>query len=88
MSQVPEKMRRLDCMSWCRDHPECGAFTLRQLGPASHRCQLVSLATVLQPGSAVPDTGTVSFKLVKEVSTDKYTYVSLVIFDTYTMIID
>ena len=70
MSQVPEKMRRLDCLSWCRDHPECGAFTLRQLGPASHRCQLVSLATVLQPGSAVPDTGTVSFKLVKEVSTD------------------
>ena len=68
LSGLPEKMRVLDCMSWCRAHPDCGAVTFSQQEPgSSHRCELVSLATVLQQGSEVPDTGTVAFKLVKEV---------------------
>ena len=67
LSGLPEKMRVLDCMFWCRSHPDCGAVTFSQQEPGSHRCELVSLATVLQQGSEVPDTGTVAFKLVKEV---------------------
>ena len=70
MNDVPEKLRKIECIGACRDNADCGGFTLKLLDNTP-LCQLASLAAMDQ-GLMTEEPGSLSYKLIEEVNSSKH----------------
>ena len=84
MNDVPERLRKIECMGACRDNADCGGFTFK-LQDNTSLCHLASLAAtatdqVLMTEEPATDQflmteepGSLSYKLIEEVNSFKHT---------------
>ena len=70
MNDVPEKLRKIECMGVCRNNADCGGFTFKILDNTP-LCQLASLAAMDQ-GLMTEEPGSMSYKLIEEVNSSKH----------------
>ena len=69
MNDVPEKLRKIECMGVCRNNADCGGFTFKLLDNTP-LCQLASSAAMDQ-GLMTEEPGSQSYKLIEEVNSSK-----------------
>ena len=70
MNDVPEKLRKIECIGACRDNADCGGLTFKLLDNTP-LCQLASLAAMDQ-GLMTEEPGSLSYKLIEEVNSSKH----------------
>ena len=70
MNDVPEKLRKIECMGVCRNNADCGGFTFKLLDNTP-LCQLASLAAMDQV-QMTEEPGSLSYKLIEEVNSSKH----------------
>ena len=70
MDDVPEKLRKIECMGACRDNADCGGFIFKFLDNTS-LCQLASFAAMDQD-LMTEEPGSLSYKLIEEVNSSKH----------------
>ena len=73
MNDVPERLRKIECMGACRDNADCGGFTFK-LQDSTSLCHLASLAaTATDQVLMTEEPGSLSYKLIEEVNSSKHT---------------
>ena len=70
MNDVPEKLRKIECMGVCRNNADCGGFTFKLLDNTP-LCQLASSAAMDQV-LMTEEPGSLSYKLIEEVNSSKH----------------
>ena len=70
MNDVPEKLRKIECMGVCRNNADCGGFTFKILNNTP-LCQLASSAAMDQV-QMTEELGSLSYKLIEEVNSSKH----------------